>query len=120
MCGGWPKRLCPPLTATFAWSPTSRRSRVTPTSPWSRATWRMRAISRYWCAVIVADIEDRKNMGVVERGGGACFLCEALQAVAIGREGRGKNLDGDVAVEAGVAGAGDFAPFPSAARRERK
>ena len=34
-------------------------------------------------AVIFADIEDRKNVGMVQRGGRAGFLREALQAFGI-------------------------------------
>ena len=60
-------------------------------------------------AAIVTDIVDRKNVRMVERGGGTSFLREALQAVGVGGERCRKNLDGDVAVEAGVAGAVDFA-----------
>jgi hypothetical protein len=43
--------------------------------------------------------------GMVEGGGGAGFLRETLQAVGVGGEGRGKNLDGDVAVKTRVASA---------------
>ena len=39
----------------------------------------------------------------------ARFLLEALQALGIGRERRGQDLDGDVATEPRVAGAIDLA-----------
>jgi len=51
---------------------------------------------------------------MAESGGGASFLGEALQAVRIGGETRGENLDGDIAIQAGVAGAVDFAHAASA------
>jgi hypothetical protein len=35
----------------------------------------------------------------------AAFQRKPLQPVRVGREGSGKNLDGNVAVEAGIAGA---------------
>ena len=58
---------------------------------------------------VVANVVDRKNVRVVESSGGAGFLREALQAFRVHREGRGKNLDGDIPIEAGVAGPVDFA-----------
>ena len=66
-------------------------------------------------AVVFADIVDGKNVGMVERGGGAGFLGEALQAFGIGGEGSGENFDGDVAVEAGSRGRGR--PRPCRQRR---
>ncbi len=53
--------------------------------------------------MIFTDVEDRENVGVVERCRGAGFLREALQAVGISGVRRGLNLDGHVAVEAGIA-----------------
>jgi hypothetical protein len=41
---------------------------------------------------------------MIERGGGAGFLREALQALGIRRERSRENLDGDVAVETGITG----------------
>ena len=49
-------------------------------------------------AVFLADIEDGENVGMVQRRGRAGFLREALQALGIGGERCGQNLDGDVAV----------------------
>ena len=60
-------------------------------------------------AVGFADVEDGKNVGMVQGSGGAGFLGETLQAVLVSGERGGQNLDGDGAVEAGVAGAIDFA-----------
>ncbi len=60
-------------------------------------------------AAIFANIEDGKNVGMVQRRRGAGFLREALQAFGIGGKGCRENFDGDVAVQAGIAGAVDFA-----------
>ena len=46
---------------------------------------------------------------MVQRGGGARFLLEALQALGVGRERRGQDLDGDVAPEPRIARAIDLA-----------
>ena len=63
------------------------------------------------------DIKDRKDVGVVEGGRGAGFLREALQAVGVGGKRRGQNLDGDVALQAGVAGAVHLAHSTCTERR---
>jgi hypothetical protein len=42
---------------------------------------------------------------MVQRGRGSRFLLEALQPITVARERRRQNLDGDVAVEARIAGA---------------
>ena len=59
--------------------------------------------------MVLANIVDRKNVWMVERRGGARFLSEARQPIRIGGERCGKNLDGDVAVKACIAGAVDLA-----------
>jgi hypothetical protein len=48
------------------------------------------------------DIEDRKDVGVIQRGGCARFLFEPLQAIPIGAEAGRQDFDGDVAPEPGV------------------
>jgi hypothetical protein len=53
--------------------------------------------------MILPDVKNRKNVGMVERGGSTGFLRETLQAVGVGGKRNGENLDGDVSVEAGVA-----------------
>jgi hypothetical protein len=63
--------------------------------------------------VIVANVVDVENIGMAERGGGAEILSEALQAVGIAGERCGKDLDGDVAVQASIAGA-ETSPMPPA------
>ncbi len=59
--------------------------------------------------MVVADVEDRENVGMVQRRRRPGFLREALQAVLIGCEGSWQDLDGYGAVEARVVGAIDFA-----------
>ena len=56
-----------------------------------------------------ADVVDRDDVGIVERRGGARLLLEAVQPVGVGGEVGRQHLDGDVAVEAVVAGAIDLA-----------
>ena len=65
-------------------------------------------------AVVLAEVVDAENVGMIERGDGAGFLLEAAQAVGIGGEGSGKNLDGDIASETLIAGAIDLAHSASA------
>jgi hypothetical protein len=65
-------------------------------------------------AVVRADVVDRDDVGVVERGDGARFLLEAPQAVGILGEGFGQDLDRDVAAQACVTGAVDDAHPPGA------
>ena len=50
-----------------------------------------------------------KDVGMIERGHGARFLLEAAQAIGFGGERAGKNFQRDVASEARVFGAIDFA-----------
>jgi len=58
---------------------------------------------------LLAEIVDTKNIRMIERSDGAGFLLEATQAIGIGGEGGGKNLDGDVAPETLIASAVDLA-----------
>ena len=41
-----------------------------------------------WSCAVFADIEDGENVGVIERGRGAAFQREALQAIRIGELGK--------------------------------
>ena len=50
-----------------------------------------------------------QNIGMVQRGCGVGFLLETAQAVGVGGQRLGQDLDGDFAVEPGVVGAVDFA-----------
>ncbi len=60
-------------------------------------------------AVVGADVEEGEDVGVVEGAGEAGLLLEAAEAVGVLAVLGGEDLDGDVAVEAGVAGAVDLA-----------
>jgi hypothetical protein len=51
-------------------------------------------------------------VGMVERGEGPGLLLETVEAVEAGGAVGGDDLDGDVAAEAGVAGAVDLARPP--------
>jgi hypothetical protein len=57
----------------------------------------------------MANIIERANMRMIQAGDGFGFLVEALLQNWIAGKMRGKDLDGDAAVEAGIAGAIDFA-----------
>ena len=65
-----------------------------------------------------ADVVDRDDVRVVERGGGARFQLEAVEALRIGREARRQHLDGDVAAEARIAGPIDLAHAAGAEQRD--
>src|SRR5437867_1175086 len=55
---------------------------------------------------------------MVERGGGPRFLLKAAEAIGIGRELRGQDLDGDIASEARIARAVDLAHAAGANGRD--
>ncbi len=59
-------------------------------------------------AVVLADVVDGGDVGVVEDAGGFGLLLEAAQAIGVGGEGGGEDLDRDVAAEARVLGAVDL------------
>src|SRR5579864_1099920 len=60
-------------------------------------------------AVLLAEIVELANVGMAQLGDGTSLAPEALQSVGTLGEMRGKNLDGDRAIEAGIGGAIDFA-----------
>jgi hypothetical protein len=67
--------------------------------------------------LIVTDVEDRENAGMIESGGGAGFLGEALQAIAIGGKRGWENFYGYGAIKTGIVGAIHFAHSACADRR---
>ena len=66
---------------------------------------------------LVPDVEQRADVGMVERGDRLRLALEALAALVVLREADGKDLDGDAAVEAGVLPAPDLAHAAGADRR---
>ena len=60
-------------------------------------------------ALLVPDIEDRKNVGMIERSCGSRFLGEALHAVLIRRERCRQDFDGHGAIQPRIFGAIHFA-----------
>ena len=62
------------------------------------------------------DVVYGQNVGVAESSHSPRFPFEALQAVSVGRERRGQDLDGDDPIETSVAGAIHFA-HPAGAQR---
>ena len=62
-----------------------------------------------------AEVEDREDVGVVERRGRARFLLEARQPLGVG-DARRHDLDRDVAAKPRVAGAVDLAHAAGADR----
>ncbi len=61
------------------------------------------------CAVVPADLVDRANVGMVQRGGGARFAAKALERLRVVGNIVRKKLDGDEAAELGVLGLVDHA-----------
>jgi hypothetical protein len=68
-------------------------------------------------AVLRADVVELADIGMIQGGEGAGFAFEALLQFGRGGEVRGEDLDGDGAVQAGVAGAIDFTHAAGAERR---
>ena len=66
-----------------------------------------------WRAFMGADVENGKNIGVIQRAGGAGFLFETFQTLSITRKRSGKNLYRDVAPQARVARSIYFAIPPA-------
>jgi hypothetical protein len=60
-------------------------------------------------ALVRADVVDRHDVGVVQDAGRSRFLLEALQAVAVGGQLLGQDLDGHLAAEPGVPRLPDLA-----------
>jgi hypothetical protein len=63
-----------------------------------------------------ADIVDRQNVRVIQRGRGAGFLFEASEAIGVGGQPRGENLDGDITPEAWITGLIHLAHAPGTDR----
>ena len=59
-------------------------------------------------AVVLAHIEERTDVRVGQAGDGLRFPREARAALRVGVQFRGKDLDGNRAIEAGVAGLVDL------------
>ena len=68
-------------------------------------------------AILVADVVERANVGMVQRRNGSSLAVKALPGFRILRKMRRKNLDGDGAVEASVERAIDLAHAARAQRR---
>ena len=58
-------------------------------------------------------VVDLRDVRMIERGKNAGLAFEARETFRIERERLGKHLDGDVAVELGIAGSIDFAIPPA-------
>ncbi len=66
--------------------------------------------------VLLADIEDGQDVGVVKRGRGTRLLLETTQALGVAAPVGGKNLYSDIAPQSCVAGAVYLAHTASAQR----
>ena len=55
-------------------------------------------------SVLVADVVEGADVGMIQAGNGFCFALESLAQFGAVREMIGQNFDGDDAIEAGVAG----------------
>ena len=62
-----------------------------------------------WRALVLADVVDGADVGVVERGGGARLAAEARQRGGVAGHLFGQELERDLAAEPGVDGAVDDA-----------
>ena len=60
-------------------------------------------------SVVLADVKNGDNVGMVEGGGGLGFLLKAAKPFGIARPVLGQYLDRNVAFQRGVAGAIDLA-----------
>ena len=67
--------------------------------------------------VLVANIEDREKIVMVQGTENSRFLLKALQTFGIGGKGRGKDLDRNTSLEAGVTRAVYLAHAAGAERR---
>ncbi len=61
-----------------------------------------------------ANVKDSQNVGMVEGGGRAGLLFEAMEAVRVCGKRGGQNLDGDVASQPRITGAIHLAHAPGA------
>ena len=68
-------------------------------------------------AVMLPDIVNTENVGMIERSDGASLLLETPQAVGIGGERGGQNFDGDIASQTLIAGAINLAHAARADQR---
>jgi hypothetical protein len=59
---------------------------------------------------VLADVVERADVGVCDRGDRARFAVEPFAKIRIGAEGRRQDLQGDGAIEARVARGIDLAP----------
>ena len=59
--------------------------------------------------MLFPDVEDGKNVGMIERRRRACFLREPLHPVMIGGERRRQDFDRHGSTQSGIARAIDFA-----------
>ena len=72
--------------------------------------------NKIWRALMLANIVDGKNVGVVQRGDGARFGLEPPQPLWVPRERPGQNLDGHVAPKPGIPRPVHFSHAASAQR----
>ncbi len=68
--------------------------------------------------VVRADVVDREDVGMVQRGGRPCLLFKAAKAIGVGRESSGQHFDGHIARETGIARPIDLA-HPAGAERSQ-
>jgi len=69
-------------------------------------------------SVVLADVENRNNVGMIQGGSGLGFLLKAAKTVGIARPVLGKHFDRHVAFQCGIAGAIDFAHAARAQGRD--
>ncbi len=67
-------------------------------------------------AFMRADVEYRKDVGMVQRRGGQCLLLKAAQAVRVAGNSERQNLEGDFPFETSVTSPIDFAHAPRTER----
>ncbi len=66
----------------------------------------------------MADLEDRDDVGVIERRSRARLLCETQESFAVGQEAGRQNLQGHLPPETGIASPVDLSHPPRTQRKE--
>ena len=69
-------------------------------------------------SILVADIMENADIGMIQAGYGFGFAFEALSGLGVRGQVVGQDLDCDLAVEAGVAGTVNFSHATGAERRD--
>ena len=106
-----PCAICTPYSIVLRWGSAPRSSTARKLSPSSKLGDQKRR------AVVLADVMNGENVGMVERGHCPRLLLEATQAVGFAGEGFRKNFQSDIAPQARIFGAINLSHAACAQRR---